>query len=45
VADLSGKHVFLLLEPSQLGLQVTHTPLKAAHLGYYAGVRPADVAV
>src|SRR5258708_4115207 len=27
VADLGGKRVFPLLEPGQLGLQVTHTPL------------------
>jgi len=45
VADLGGKHVFLLLEPGKFGLQVTHAPLEAAHLGYYAGIRPADVAV
>ena len=44
VTDLRGEHVFLLLEPCQLGFQVTHAPLEAAHFGYYAGVRPADVA-
>jgi hypothetical protein len=44
VADLCGEHVFLLLEPGQFGLQVTHTPLQAAHFGYYAGIKPADVA-
>lgn len=39
-----GKHVVLLLEPGELGFQVTHPPLEAAHFGYYAGIRPADVA-
>ena len=44
VADFGSEHVFLLLEPCQFGLQVMHAPLKAAHFGYYAGIKPADVA-
>jgi hypothetical protein len=43
--DLGGKNVVFLLEPGELGLQVTHAPLKAAHFSYDAGIRPADVAV
>jgi hypothetical protein len=44
VASLGRKHVVLLLEPGELGLQVTNPPLEAAHFGYNAGIRPADVA-
>ena len=44
MADFGSEHVFLLLEPCQFGLQVMHAPLKAAHFGYYAGIKPADVA-
>jgi hypothetical protein len=29
---LSGEHVILLLEPGQLGFQVTYSLLEAAHL-------------
>jgi len=45
VADLCGKHIVLLLEPGKFSLQVPHAPLKSAHFGYYAGIRPADVAI
>jgi hypothetical protein len=44
VASLGSEHVVLLLKPGELGLQVTNSPLEAAHFGYYAGIRPADVA-
>jgi hypothetical protein len=44
VASLRREHVVLLLEPGELGLKVTNPPLEAAHFGYNAGIRPADVA-
>jgi hypothetical protein len=39
-----GQFVVFLLQPDQLGFQVAHAPLEATHFGYYAGIRPADVA-
>jgi len=45
VLDFGGENVVLLLEPGELGFQVTHSPLEAAHFSYDAGIRPADVAI
>src|SRR6266487_4678641 len=44
VADAGRKHVVRLLQPGQLGLQVVHPLLEAAHFREHAGIRPADVA-
>jgi hypothetical protein len=44
VTDPGRENVVLLLEPDELGLQVLHTLLEAAHFREHAGIRPADVA-
>jgi hypothetical protein len=44
VTGFSREYVVRLLKPGELGLQVTNSPLEAAHFGYNAGIRPADVA-
>jgi hypothetical protein len=45
VANLGCERVVLLLEFDELGLQIAHTPLQAAHFGYQARIRPANVTV
>jgi hypothetical protein len=42
--DFSGQRVVLLLEPVQRCFEITHSLLKAAHLGDHARIRPAYVA-
>jgi hypothetical protein len=44
VPSFSGQRVVLLLEPVQRCFEITHSLLKAAHLGDHARVRPAYVA-
>src|SRR5579875_889963 len=45
LADLGGEHIVLLVQPGKLGLKVTYSLLKAAHLRDHARIRSADVAV
>jgi hypothetical protein len=44
VTSFRREHVVRFLKPGELGLQVTNSPLEAAHFGNNAGIRPADVA-
>jgi hypothetical protein len=44
MASCGREHIVLFPEPVKLGLQVMNPPLETAHFGYYAGIRPADVA-
>jgi hypothetical protein len=45
VSYLGGEHVVLLVQPGKLGLEVTYSLLKAAHLRDHARIRSADVAI
>lgn len=44
MAGFRREHIVLFLQPGELSFQVTNPPLEAAHFGYYAGIKPADVA-
>ena len=44
LTGLRSKRVVLLLEPDELGFEITYSLLEAAHLRDHAGIWSADVA-
>ena len=44
LACLSSESVVLLLEPNELGFEITYSLLEAAHLRDHTGIGSADVA-